>query len=119
MGLELSGRFQHEQLDAEVAQVRSGQVSINLMCPTDTGVGRPVPAPEERMSQVTFTVGNREALAALRDRLAEGGAAVVERGEDLFYIDSDLVKGLFGTDAAIVFCTEGADGGDTEAAAQQ
>jgi hypothetical protein len=109
LGLELVDRARHPALDAEVARISAGSVMINLLCPTDTGMGRPFPNPERRMSQLTFGLGSVTELAELGNSLAEAGAAVVERDEALSYIDADMIKGLLGTDAAMVFCVEEAE----------
>jgi hypothetical protein len=109
IGLELVARFRHPDLDAEVAQLRSDDMTLNLLCPTDTGRGTPMPFPEVRMSQLTFTLDASEAMDPLRDRLVEGGAAVVQRDDGLIFLDNHLVNGLFGTSATFVFCPEEGD----------
>lgn len=106
MGLELIGRFHHPVMDAEVAQLRSGSMTINLLCPTDTGQGRAMSRPDPRLSQLTFTVGAEQEVAIVRRRLVEGGAAVIERDERMFVLDAHMIKGLFGSDSAIVVCSE-------------
>lgn len=106
MGLELVGRFHHPVIDAEVAQLRSGSMTVDLLCPTDTAQGTAMPRPDPRLSQLTFTVGAAQELAGLRRRLVEGGAAVVECDEGMFLLDSQMIHGLFGTDSAIVVCLE-------------
>ncbi len=106
MRLELVGRFHHPDLDAEVAQVRSGSMTINLLCPTDTGQGRAMPQPDPRLSQLTLVVRSAEEVATIRRRLVEGGAAVIERDERMFLLDAHMIKGLFGTDSAIVVSSD-------------
>lgn len=106
MGLELVGRSRHPVLDADVAQVNSSLPAINLLCPSDTGNGRPLPNPDPRLSQLTFVVSDPDALATLRDTLVENGAAVVQRDKDLIVIDPQMIRGLLGADTAIVFSTD-------------
>jgi hypothetical protein len=89
-------------IDADVVQVHAGSLVITLLCPTDTGEGVPHSAPEPRLSQLNFAVP-LAALDDVRARLEQAGTAIVERGEDLFYIDPETVKGLFGAEAAFVF----------------
>ncbi len=90
------------------------RIVINLLCPTDTGRGIPHGNPEPRLSQLNFVVSSTEELAALRRSCEEAGAAVVERGDDLFYVDSHMSSGLLGADATLVFSSEesqtGSDG---------
>jgi hypothetical protein len=114
LGLEVGPTFRHETLDAEVAQIDAGGVLINLLCPTDTGSGIPHGNPEPRLSQLNFVVPTAEALGALRRRCESSGAAVVQRSEDLFYVDSHMSSGLLGADATLVFSAEGSpdSGGD-------
>jgi hypothetical protein len=113
LGLEVGPTFRHATLDAEVAQVDAGGVVINLLCPTDTGRGIPHGNPEPRLSQLNFVVPTGKALAALRRRCEGAGAAVVERGEGLFYVDSHMSAGLLGADATLVFSSEtSVDGGE-------
>ena len=107
LGLEVGPTFRHATLDAEVAQVNAGGVVINLLCPTDTGRGVPHGNPEPRLSQLNFVVPAAHALGALRRRCEGAGAAVVERGEDLFYVDSHMSSGILGADATLVFSSEG------------
>jgi hypothetical protein len=106
LGLEVGPTFRHATLDAEVAQVNAGNVIINILCPTDTGHGIPHGDPEPRLSQLNFVVPSADALVALRRRCESAGAAVVERGEDLFYVDSHMSSGLLGTEATLVFSSE-------------
>ncbi len=114
LGLPVGPTFRHATLDAEVAQVNAGDVTINILCPTDTGSGIPHGNPEPRLSQLNFVVQTADALAALRRRCEGAGAAVVERGEDLFYVDSHMSSGLLGAEATLVFSSEGSGdaGGD-------
>jgi hypothetical protein len=109
IGLELVARYQHPTLDADVAQLRSDDMTVNLLCPTDTGERTPMPFPEVRMSQLTFTLDASEAMDPLRQRLVEGGAAVVQRDDGMIFLDAHLVEGLFGTSATFVFCAEETD----------
>jgi hypothetical protein len=109
IGLELVDRFRHPTLDCEVAQLRSDAMTVNLLCPTDTGQGTPMPFPEVRMSQLTFTLDATDAIDPLRQRLIEGGAAVVQRDDGMLFLDSHLINGLFGTSATFVFCVEETD----------
>lgn len=114
LGLEVGPTFRHATLDAEVAQVNAGEVIINLLCPTDTGRGIPHGNPEPRLSQLNFVMPTAEALAGLRRGCESAGAAVVDRGGDLFYLDSHMSSGLLGTEATLVFSSEesGDPGGD-------
>lgn len=106
LGLEVSATCRHPTIDADVVQVSAGGIVINLLCPTDTGTGVPLANPEPRLSQLNFAVPLPDALADLR-RLCEGaGAAVVERGETLFYIDSHMTSGMLGPEASLVFSSE-------------
>ncbi len=110
-GLEVEPTFRHPTLDADVAQVQGGGVVINLLCPTDTGRGVPHGNPEPRLSQLNFVVRSTGELAALRRRCEEAGAAVVERGDALFYVDSHMTSGLLGADATLVFSSEESESG--------
>ena len=113
-GLEVEPTFRHPTLDADVAQVHGGGIVINLLCPTDTGRGIPHGNPEPRLSQLNFLVGSTGALAALRRRCEQAGAAVVERDDDLFYVDSHMSSGLLGADATLVFSSEESEAGTEE-----
>jgi hypothetical protein len=106
MGLELVGPSRHPVLDADVAQVWAGPLAINLLRPTDTGQGIPITDPEPHMSQVTFVMHEDDALHRLRHRLIEGGAAVFDRHERLFFVDPHMIGGLLGSEVSFVFCTE-------------
>ena len=112
LGLEVLGPERHTVLDAEVAQVVDGDVVITLIHPTDTGSGVPHSLPEPRLSQLNFAAPGED-LAGIRSRLESAGAAVVDRG-GLFLVDPEMVKGMLGADAALVFTPEdpgvGADG---------
>ncbi len=106
LGLEVGPTLRHPTLDADVAQVQADGVVINLLCPTDTGQGVPHGNPEPRLSQLNFLAASTEELASLRRRCEGAGAAVVERGDELFYIDSQMSSGLLGVDATLVFSSE-------------
>jgi catechol 2,3-dioxygenase-like lactoylglutathione lyase family enzyme len=110
VGLELVGRAPHPFLDAEVAQLQAGPVTINLLCPTDTGRGDPVLVPRVRMSQLTFAVPDRE-LDGLRLHLAGGGAPVRNPDAGLVVLDPGMIESLLGAEAAVVFCAEGPEAG--------
>jgi hypothetical protein len=114
LGMEVGPTFRHAVLDADVAQVNAGGLVINVLCPTDTGRGIPHGNPEPRLSQLNFVVETAEALTALLRRCEGAGAAVVERGDDLFYLDSHMSSGLFGAEATLVFSSEASPepGGD-------
>src|SRR5947209_8150342 len=90
IGFELQFRDRHPTLDAEVATVDAGGVRINLVCPSDTGVGAPLENTDRRMSQLDIVVPDEGDAAALKARLVEAGAAVVERDE-LFFLDLSVV----------------------------
>jgi len=106
LGLEVAPICRHPTIDADVAQVSAGGIVINLLCPTDTGVGVPLANPEPRLSQLNFAVPLPDELADLRSDCERAGAAVVERGETLFYIDSHMTNGMLGADASLVFSSE-------------
>jgi hypothetical protein len=112
LGLEAAPICRHPTIDADVAQIHAGGVVINLLCPTDTGDGVPIGKPEPRLSQLNFVLGLSDELAELRNRCEEAGAAVVERDETLFYIDSHMTTGVLGADATLVFsCEESPESG--------
>jgi hypothetical protein len=106
LGLEVEPTFRHPVLDADVVQVRAGAILINLLCPTDTGHGVPHADPEPRLSQLNFVAPSVDALVALRRRCEDAGAAVVERGDELFYVDSQMSSGLLGAEATLVFSAQ-------------
>lgn len=101
IGFGLEFRGHHPTLDAEVATVDAGGVRINLICPSDSGKGVPLENPESRMSQLDIVVPTDADAEALKARLVEAGAPVVERG-DLFYLDTSLAQELFGVPTAFV-----------------
>jgi len=112
LGLEVAPTCRHPTIDADVVQVSAGDVVINLLCPTDTGVGIPLANPEPRLSQLNFAVPLPDELADLRSLCEGAGAAVVEQGETLFYVDSHMTSGMLGADASLVFsCEDQPDGG--------
>ena len=106
LGMTIRGPERHPVLDASLVQVETGAIVLTLLCPTDTGNGVPHSFPDPRLSQLNFALPADE-LAAVRSRLEEAGAAVVDHRE-LFVVDPELVKGLLGADAALVF-TAGVD----------
>jgi hypothetical protein len=106
LGLEMAPIARHPTLDADVAQVDAGGVVINLLCPTDTGSGTPLGNPEPRLSQLNFVLQLTGELAELRSRCETAGAAVVERDDTLFYIDSHMTTGLLGAETTLVFSSE-------------
>jgi len=101
MGFPLEYRDRHPQLDAEVATVNAGGVRINLVSPTDTGVGVPLDNTENRMSQLNVVVPTEDDAAALKNRLVQAGAPVVER-DGLFFLDTSMMQELFGVTTAFV-----------------
>lgn len=103
LGFEVGPTFRHPTIDADVAQVHAGGALINLLCPTDTQQGVPHTNPEPRVSQLNFVLPSADALALLRRRCEAAGAAVVERGDDLFYVDSQMSSGVLGAEATLVF----------------
>lgn len=106
LGLEVAPTCRHPTIDADVVQVGAGDIVINLLCPTDTGVGIPLANPEPRLSQLNFAVPLPDELAELRNLCEGAGAAVVERDESLFYIDSHMTSGMLGPEASLVFSSE-------------
>jgi catechol 2,3-dioxygenase-like lactoylglutathione lyase family enzyme len=102
LGFESVGPERHPVIDADIFRFLAGSVVITLLCPTDTGVGVPHSTPEPRLSQLNFTVP-RAAMDGVRVGLEGAGAVVVEREDSLFYLDPEMVKGLFGAEAAFVF----------------
>jgi hypothetical protein len=101
MGFPLEFRDRHPHLDAEVATVNAGGVQINLLCPNNTGVGIPLENTESRMSQLNIVVPTDDDAAALKARLVEAGAPVVER-DGLFFLDTSMMQALFGVTTAFV-----------------
>jgi hypothetical protein len=112
LGLEILGPDRHGVLDADIVHVMAGRIIITLLCPTDTGSGVPHSRPYPHLSQVNFTV-HHNALGELRSRLESAGAAVVER-DQLFFIDPEMVKGMFGEDAAFVFSSDEGNFGEQD-----
>lgn len=106
LGLEMTPVHRHPTIDAEVVQVNANGMVINLLCSTDTGNGSPLANPEPRLSQLNFVLPVSDDVAKLRKRCEEAGAAVVERDESLFYIDSHMSSGMLGPEATLVFSTE-------------
>ena len=51
-------------------------------------------------------------MDGVRVALEGAGAAVVEREASLFYLDPEMVKGLFGTETAFVFTPDEDAGSD-------
>jgi hypothetical protein len=109
MGFPLEFRDRHPHLDAEVATVNAGGVRVNLVCPTDTGVGIPLDNTENRMSQLNIVVPTEGDAAALKNRLVQAGAPVVER-EGLFFLDTSMMQELFGvTTPFVMYANETGD----------
>ena len=110
MGFPLEYRDRHPQLDAEVATVNAGGIRINLVCPTDTGIGIPLEDTDSRMSQLNIVVPTTRDAVALKARLVEAGAPVVER-DGLFFVDTSMTKGLLGVTTAFVMYANDVDDG--------
>jgi hypothetical protein len=104
VGLTLVGRSRHSVFDAEVAQLQSGSVLINLLSPTDTGQGSPLPNPETRMSQMTFCLPGDD-VRGLENTLVEAGAPVIVGEDDYVAVDESVAAGLLGTNTALLFCS--------------
>jgi len=112
MGFPLEYRDRHPQLDAEVATVNAGGVRINLVSPTDSGVGIPLENTDNRMSQLNIVVPTAGDAATLKARLVAAGAPVVER-DDLFFLDTSMMQELFGvTTAFVMYANETGEPGD-------
>lgn len=102
-GLELVGRARHPTFDAEVAQLRAGGVVFNLLHPTETGRGRPFPTPEPSLTNFTFVLQQEEDIGVLRGQLVAGGAAVFAPVEGQFALDAQMIRGLLGVEAPMIF----------------
>jgi hypothetical protein len=112
MGFPLEYRDRHPQLDAEVAAVNAGGVRINLVSPTDSGVGIPLENTDNRMSQLNIVVPTEGDAATLKARLVAAGAPVVER-DGLFFLDTSMMQALFGvTTAFVMYANETGDPGE-------
>lgn len=105
VGLALVGRERHQVFDAEVAVLEAPPLAIILLSPTETEQGRPVPLPNDRMSQLVFELDDTQELAALRERLVSSGASVAHDGAEMFHLSTSFIEALFGEAPALVFTT--------------
>lgn len=106
VGFPEAARFRHAHFDADVVVLEAEPISIVLLSPTETGAGAPIPLPDDRLSQLVFEPEDHASFAALRDRLATGGASVAHDGAEMFHLSASFMESLFGDAPSLVFARD-------------
>jgi hypothetical protein len=107
LGFALVDRYRHPALDAEVFVLDADPVAITLLRRTAVGDRPGVPPALPNLSQLIFDVGSPAALDALRGRMTEVGAAVIDDGSAMFHLGRQLTSATLGMSPSLVFHSAG------------
>ena len=110
LGFTVIAQHPHPALDADVIVLDADPIAISLLHRTQHGDRPAVPPTASNLTQLIFDVGAAGELAALRHRLSEAGAPVVEDGPEMFHLGKQLTTATFGVGPAMVFTVQAEDG---------
>lgn len=100
LGCELAFRGPSPDVDAEVAVLDAGSITITLICPTATG-RMPIPDQQPRLSQLVFGAAAAD-LSDVASALRSLGLGVAGDETTRVYVPPSVAEGVVGASTAVV-----------------